>query len=178
MILRELIIGATGYIGRALRAHLPDADIAVRHTELLTGLARGLLYPFDMLRPIPFADADVVYLCAGINGNLNCSMDPRTSYKVNVDGTIWVAEWCRDHGVFLVWISSTTVMWLNEHYGQQKRIAETYLRAMPNVGIVRAGRVLDSNVDDLCRIMIDLGRNKKRELVLWQEDESPYSHKG
>lgn len=176
--MRELIIGATGYIGRALHRHLPDADVAARDVGSLAVRAKRLVYPFEMQHPIPFADTDIVYLCAGVNGTGNCSMDIRGSYKTNVDGTIWVAEWARDHGAFLVWVGSTTAMWLTEHYGMQKRIAEQYLRAMPNVGIVRAGRVLDSNVDDLCRLMIDIGRNKRRGLVLWQEDESPYSHKG
>lgn len=165
--MRELIIGMDGFIGRNLHQHLPDAIVTTRRSNRLE-----TAHYFDLARPGPLPDADIVYLCAGVNGTLTCAQDPQRSWRVNVDGTIYVAE----HSVFLVWISSTTVEWLNEHYGRQKRTAESHLRALPYVGIVRAGRVLQSNVDDLCSLMIDIGRNRKRGVVLWNEDEKPYQH--
>lgn len=159
-----------GFIGRNLCQHLPHAIKTTRRNSRLE-----TAHYFDMVRSIPLPGADVVYLCAGINGTLTCANDPQRSWRVNVDGTIRVAE----HYVgkaFVVWISSTTVEWLTEHYGRQKRAAECHLRTLPHVGIVRAGRVLQSNVDDLCKLMIDIGRNKKRGVVLWNEDEKPYQH--
>jgi len=166
----ELIIGMDGFIGRNLCRHLPEAMVTTRRNSALEQA-----FHFDMLRQGPLPDADVVYLCAGVNGTLTCAQDPQRSYRTNVDGTIYVAEHYRDHG-FVVWISSTTVEWLNEHYGRQKRIAESHLRTLPHVGMVRAGRVLSSNVDDLCTIMIDIGRNRRRGIVIWGENEKPYQH--
>lgn len=167
----ELIIGMDGFIGRNLCRHLPDALVTTRRHNRLEHAQF-----FDMARPGPLPEADIVYLCAGVNGNLTCSCeDPRASWKVNVDGTIHVAERYANKA-FVVWISSTTVMWLGEHYGQQKRIAECHLRMLPHVGIVRAGRVLKTNVDDLCSTMIEIGRYRRRGVVLWNEDEKPYAH--
>lgn len=169
--MRELVIGSTGFVGSNLCRHLPAAaHTARRPQEMETS------YHFDLLSQGPLPFADIVYLCAGVNGTLTCANDPQRSWRVNVDGTIYVAEHYNAEGAFLVWISSTTVEWLSEHYGRQKRAAEAHLRAMPNVGIVRAGRVMKSNVDDLCRTMIKIGHNKERGLWLWGEDEKPYAH--
>jgi dTDP-4-dehydrorhamnose reductase len=165
----ELIIGVDGFIGRNLYRHLPHAMTTTRRSNRLENS-----HYCDLLRPGPLPEADIIYLCAGINGTLTCAQDPQRAWRTNVDGPIWVAEHYRES--FVVWISSTTVEWLNEHYGRQKREAEAYLRGMVHVGIVRAGRVLQSNVDDLCKLMIDIGRDRKRGIVLWNEDEKPYAH--
>lgn len=168
--MRELIIGMDGFIGRNLCRHLPAAKRTTRRNAALE-----TAHYFDLLKRGPLPDADIVYLCAGVNGTLTCAQDPQRSYRINVDGTIHIAEHYRDKA-FVVWISSTTVEWLNEHYGQQKRITETYLRGLPHVGMVRAGRVLQSNVDDLCSLMIAIGREQRRGIAIWNEDEQPYRH--
>jgi len=168
----ELIIGADGYIGRHMVQRLPEAERTTRRNAELE--VRGTYY-FDMLKQGPLPPADIVYICAGINGTLTCANDPQRSYRINVDGTIYIAEHYRDRA-HVVWISSTTVEWLVEHYGRQKRTAENHLRTLPHVGIARAGRVLNSNVADLCNLLIDIGRNRKRGVYLWGEDEKPYQH--
>lgn len=168
--MRELIIGSDGYIGAALAKRLPQAILTSRRTSYLNGP-----HPFDMLAPGPLPDADIVYICAGVNGTLTCARDPQGSWLTNVDGTMHVAERYRGKA-FVVWISSTTVEWLQDHYGQQKRAAEIMLRTMPHVGIVRAGRVVADNVDDLCQTMIRIGRAERKTLVRWGEDEKPYDH--
>lgn len=170
--MRELIIGMDGFIGRHLCKHLPQAQCTTRrNAELETA------HYFDLVKqgPLP-SNIDIAYLCAGVNGTLTCMRDPQHSYRANVDGTIYVAEHCREVGAHLVWIGSTTAEWMREDYGIQKRTAETCLRTMPNVGIVRAGRVLQSNVDDLCRLMIPIGRERRRGVFIWGEDEAPYRH--
>lgn len=168
--LRELIIGMDGFIGRHLCARLPEAKRTSRRNAALEDA-----HYFDLLTQGPLPDADIVYLCAGINGTLTCANDPQRSYRINVDGTIYVAEHYRDKA-HVVWISSTTVEWMVEHYGRQKRTAENHLRTLPHVGMARAGRVLNSNVGNLCDLLIDIGRNKKRGVFLWGEDERPYAH--
>ncbi len=167
----ELIVGADGFIGKNLCRHLPNAARTSRRG------ASDTCIDFNMLEPAlsDLPNADVVYLCAGVNGTLTCAREPQLSWRVNVDGTIWVADHIQPTS-FLVWLSSTTVEWLDEDYGKQKRVAESYLRALPNVGVVRAGRVLQSNVDDLCKLMINIGRERKRGVQLWNQNEKPYHH--
>lgn len=172
--MRELIIGMDGFIGRNLCRHLPDAIWTTRRYRELQEGDSQVLY-FDMLEHRCVPEAEVVYLCAGVNGPLTCDNDKHGSYRTNVDGTIWIADQVAKRKDFLVWISSTTVEWMSEAYATQKRQAETYLRAL-DVGIVRAGRVLQSNVDDLCKLMIQVGRSRKRGLFLWNENEQPYQH--
>lgn len=118
-------------------------------------------------------EADIAYLCAGVNGTLTCARDPQGSFRVNVDGTLYVAERYRGKS-FVVWISSTTVEWCSEAYAVQKRTAETVLRTMPHVGIVRAGRVTKENVSDLCETLVEVGRSGKSGVTVWNPDEKPY----
>lgn len=167
---RELIIGMDGFIGRHMCARLPKAERTTRRNAALEHA-----HYFDLLKQGPLPDADIVYLCAGINGTLTCANDPQRSWRVNVDGTIYVAEHYRDLA-HVVWVSSTTVEWLTEHYGRQKRAAESHLRTMPHAGMARAGRVLSSNVNDLCDLLIAIGRERRRGVFLWGEDERPYQH--
>lgn len=118
-------------------------------------------------------DADVVYICAGVNGAKNCEGN-QEAHRTNVDGTIKLAKHYVGHGAFVVWVSSTTVEWANTSYARQKAMTETVLFNVPNVGIVRAGRVLHSNVDDLCNVLMKVGRDGIEGLTLWGTDEKPY----
>lgn len=174
----ELIIGGDGRIGSKLREHLPQANWTTRRhpTELR-------MYHFDLLERGPLPPADIVYLCAGVNGGLTCVQDIQSSFRANIDGTVHIAEWYRERGslsnpnstAFVVWISSTTVEWQLDPYGREKRTTETILRTMPHVGIVRAGRVTKENIDELCCLLIRIGRERDRRLTLFAEDERPYS---
>jgi len=165
----ELIIEQDGFIGGHLCTHLPNALRTTRRRW------EGNALFYDMLQKGPLPCADVVYICAGVNGNLPCAREPSISWRTNVDGTIHIADHFKD--AFVVWISSAAVEWSAEIYGSQKRIVETYLRALPNVAIVRAGRVLRSNVDILCAKMIALGRAKQRGVFPCLED-TPFSALG
>lgn len=171
--MKSLIIGATGFIGSSLAQHLPDAHVAGRKSVLeRKWVYLDLLKPDDSFRD--FSLYDVVYLCAGINGTKVNAHSPTVAFKTNVDGTIWIAERCARYHAFLVWISSVNVYWDQNLYATYRIYAEGYLRNMPNVGIVRAGRVDNGNIDDLCHLMIQVGTARQRCLVTWNEDEQPY----
>lgn len=167
--MKELIIGVDGFIGSKLSQLLPEAIQTSRRFSYLNGP-----YPFDLSECGPLPDADIVYLCAGVNGSLSCAQNPQETYRTNVDGTLYVAEFCKRKAAHLIWISSTTVEWCNEAYALQKRTTEQALRFMPHVGIVRAGRVTHQNVFDLAQEMIRIGRNKETGVHLWNADEKPY----
>lgn len=163
----EVIIGADGYIGSKLAERLPGAIRTTRRPAYLEGD-----WPFDMEERGVLPDADIAYLCAGVNGTLTCARDPQGSYRVNVDGTIYVANRYRQN--FLVWLSSTTVEWCSEAYAVQKRTAEIVLHLMPHVAIIRAGRVTNDNIDSLLDVMVKAGRGRISGLTVWNADERPY----
>ena len=165
--MREVIIGADGFIGSYLAKRLPDASMTTRRRQPLQGP-----WFFDLDEQGPLPEADIAYLCAGVNGTLTCARDPQGSFRTNVDGTIYVAERYKES--FVVWLSSTTVEWCSEAYAVQKRTVESVLRTMPHVGIVRAGRVTRDNIADLCETLIAVGRAGKSGVTVWNRDEKPY----
>lgn len=160
----ELIIGANGFIGAALHKKIPDAATTTR--EKLNLL-------FLDIAPVGIVDHDIVYLCAGTNGAKRCEGN-QDAFRVNVDATVDLARLCASYHAFMVYIGSMSVEWSDGAYQRQKLAAETILRTMKNVGIVRAGRVLKSNVDELCDFMIEVGRAKEPGLFRWGSDDIAY----
>lgn len=156
----EAVLGATGYIGRRLAAKAPDA----------LRLGRS---DFDLAGPGKLPYCGVLYLCAGANGAKACEGN-QSSFVVNVDGPVYLAETMALRQGFMVFISSMSIEWMSAAYQRQKLAAETVLRAMPNVGIVRAGRVVDTNIDDLCDTLLMVGRNRIRGVTRWGNDDVAY----
>lgn len=166
--MKELVIGADGYIGSRLVTFL-KADGTSRRNPTLARRE----YFLDLLS---FEDSDlpeyeIVYMCAAVNGAQKCEGN-QESYRVNVDATLRVLEHYK--GQFVVWVSSTTVEWANTAYSRHKQIVESACRHMPWVSVVRAGRVVNSNLESLCQTLAYVGRNKKPGLTLWGIDEKPY----
>jgi len=165
----ELVIGADGYIG----AHL--ARIAgARGTTRRAGGGEHLFLDLLDFREAELPAADRVYICAGVNGAMPCEGNAR-AYRINVDATIRLAQHYSGRGGFVVWIGSTTVEWSSTAYARHKLTTETVLRTMPGVAVVRAGRVVNSNVEDLCRTMLGIGRDRLRGVHLWGAEEPAYA---
>jgi dTDP-4-dehydrorhamnose reductase len=163
--MRELVVGADGFIGSRLLELTGGLGTSRRVTP-------DLYHYMDLALLGSLPPADIVYICAGINGAMVCEGNSK-AYRINVDGTVRLAQHYSKTG-FVVWISSTTVEWSNSAYARMKQVTEGILRVMPNVGVVRAGRVVKSNVDDLCKTMIEIGRDRIQGVTLWGEDEKPY----
>lgn len=167
-MLKELIVGCQGYVGKRL-LELTNGEGAshgnpiYHHHHLI-----DLRVPLD--HPLP--DADVVYICAAINGAMKCEGNAQ-SYRVNVDGTFALANEYRKRGSFVVWVSSRSLEWSTSAYAMQKRQGEALLTPL-GVGIVRAGRVTDGNLDDLCGALMTVGRNKVSGLTVWGTDDVAY----
>jgi dTDP-4-dehydrorhamnose reductase len=167
--MRELVIGVDGFIGRRM-LDLTGAEGTSRGNPCFHGHHHLDLLGFS---ESDLPKADMVYLCAGVNGAMKCAGN-QESYRVNVDATIRLAQHYSSSGSFLVWLSSTSVEWSIEAYARQKAMAETAIRMLPSTGIIRAGRVVRSNLDDLCHRMIAVGRTRTSGVTLWGEDERPY----
>lgn len=167
--MNELVIGADGFIGAALQRMSGARGTSRRNPTLLPND-----YYLDLLnftaQDLP--PADIVYLCAGVNGAKSCEGN-QESYRVNVDATIRIARHYKECGSFVVWISSTTVEWSATDYARQKALSEIGLSLL-GAGIVRAGRVLQSNVYGLCQTMLQVGRDGVQGVTLWGVDEKPY----
>lgn len=165
--MREVVIGIDGFIGSAMAVKLPNAVHTTHKPFHVDGR-----WPFDLLDFGPLPSADVVYICAGFNGQKKCEGNP-VSHHVNVDATIRLAKHYINEGAFPVWISSRSLEWCNSAYSRQKMFVESVFHLLP-VGIVRAGRVTPDNLDDLCDTLIAVGRSKRCGLTVWGTDEISY----
>jgi nucleoside-diphosphate-sugar epimerase len=163
----DLVIGARGFIGSALLRRLGPAACGTSRRE---GEAD---YVFDLLNFSEVPPADVVYICAGANGAKACE-GSQQAFLVNVDAPVRIAELVAARGGFSVYISSMSVEWLSTAYQRQKLAAEMMLRSMPAVGILRAGRVLASNINSLCDAMADVGHRRVRGVTRWGNDDIAY----
>jgi len=166
---KELVVGADGFIGSKLQQEL-NCEGTSRKNPLYH---QNHYLDLSNFQESDLPRADVVYLCFGVNGSLTCAQNPQESFRINVDSTIKLAKHYSKSS-FVVWIGSTTVEWSTDHYARQKLTTETVLRTLPNVSIVRAGRVTKENLDDLIYTLKGLGRNKIPGVKLWGEDEKPY----
>jgi dTDP-4-dehydrorhamnose reductase len=164
--MRELIIGATGRIGKVLSKKLPDA--------IRTSSSDGNLPLLDLLHVKTIPLCDIVYICGGINGTKPCEGN-EFAFRINVDGPVNVARIMAARGGFSVYISSMSIEWLGAAYQRQKLAAETILRTMPNIGIVRAGRVTGDNIEALCEMLIKVGRERIEDVTLWGTDNIAYT---
>lgn len=151
-----IVIGA-GYIGRRLSKKLGCKA---------TTRAEFNLLDFD---PSFLKDYSTIYLCAGANGAKRCE-GQQDAYRANVDATQKIAR----HSLFLVWISSMSIEWSEGAYQRQKRQAEALVSNMDNVATIRAGRVVDSNIDDLCDLMVEVGTKRVSGLYRWGNDDIAY----
>ena len=159
------MIGASGFIGRALVEMAPEAVTAGRGPE------NDLYMDLRTVRDVP--PCEVAYICAGANGARVCEGN-QDAFLANVDGPIEVARIVGSRGGFTVWISSMSVEWGAGAYQRQKLAAETVLRNMRGVGIVRAGRVTRDNVKDLCAALLRVGRGRLGGVTRWGTDEIAY----
>lgn len=166
--MRELVIGATGFIGQALCQQLPEAARTARRV----GPYEAYLDLADF-RDNNLPACDIAYVCAGANGAKACEGN-QESFRVNVDAPIEIARVVAARGGFTVWISSMSVEWLGGAYQRQKLAAECALRPLHTVGIVRAGRVTRDNVADLCRTLVEVGRNRISGVTRWGTDDIAY----
>mgnify|MGYP001581889835 CR=1 FL=1 len=167
--MKEIVIGATGFIGSALLRNLgPTARGTARRQ--LDGCSA-----LDLLRFVPndIPVAEILYLCAGANGAKACE-GSQDAFRMNVDAPIQIARIAAARGHFMVFISSMSVEWLSTGYQRQKLAAEGVLRTMDNVGVVRAGRVLAGNVDELCAVMMSVGRTRTAGVIRWGNDDIAY----
>jgi dTDP-4-dehydrorhamnose reductase len=155
--LRLAVIGAGGQVGRAL---MRAAD--ARHIDVV-GVERrsddpdrrlDLLDHASIRRVISTVRPTHVVLAAAATSVVNCERDPAGTAKVNVDGSLAVAETARRIGARVAFISTDYAFdgeagpyderaephAINE-YGRQKRTVEEVVAQLPDSVIVRTCQV-------------------------------------
>ena len=175
-----LVAGASGLVGRACMAALArDRDVVgTYHARAVPGLVPlDLTVPeqvtatLDRLRPS-------VVVCASADPHVDgCEADPAGTRRVNVEGTLRLADRARAAGAAFVFFSSDYVFDgtaglyaedaprrpLNE-YGRQKAECEDALATMPRSLVVRTSGVFGWHEDGknfVLQLRARLGRGER-----------------
>ena len=159
--MRIVVTGASGQLGSYLLEELIRSD---RHTAIPWSGRTAATSPGTELRPVDLtdpaaldvaladADPDVVLHAAAMSAAEAVRQNPQEGWKVNVEGTAALADWCRRHDRRLVFTSTDMVFdgtrgWYGEEdapspilaYGRTKAAAEPFVRAVPRGLVVRVG---------------------------------------
>ncbi len=104
-MVKALIAGAGGGLGRALQARLgpPTEVVALSKAELDVSLRNDVLARVRDLRP------DVIFDCAGFTNVDACEVDRWQAYLVNRDGAEHLARAAAEAGALIVYASSDLV---------------------------------------------------------------------
>lgn len=165
--MKPVVIGSDGFVGKHLMQRLGCPGTSRRD---------GAAIPFNLLAmDFPaLAGFDTIYVCAGANGAKACE-GSQDAFIANVDAPI---ELAKNVDAFVVWIGSMSVEWFaGGAYQRHKLAAESVLRTMPNVGVVRAGRILASNIDDMTDTLIRVATNRVTGVTRWGNDDIAYAKK-
>lgn len=155
-----LVVGGDGRIGRALGAHLEGLGVDVRSTTRRPELADETRPFLDLADPTASLDAlpaaEAVVLTAAVARLGACEDDPAGSARVNVAGTIRVAEAMAARGARILLLSTDKVFDGSRplrrredgvspltEYGRQKALAEAGIRGLGQQGtILRLSKVM------------------------------------
>lgn len=156
-----LIVGADSVLGAALEKQLAEQGYPiVSTTRQLHKVAANRIY-LDLYEPATFSNLgrrpfDIAVLCAAITSVQACEERPNYTTKINVKGTIALANLLSKAGTHLIFLSTNMVFDGSEphygsddlkkpatEYGKQKAMVEDWLLSIcSSVAIIRFGKVL------------------------------------
>jgi len=154
----NLIIGASGILGSAIRKRLPTSYAPDRSMYDLTD------------DPSVLPDVAVAYLCAGTKGYRECEGNLQ-AFRADVDGNLRLAKYLLKRGTFVVFVSTDGVEWgANVAYSRNRLLVEMALVMQPNVAIVRPAKFSADTVGPLADLCISVGEGRKDGLHYWRPD--------
>jgi dTDP-4-dehydrorhamnose reductase len=158
-----LVVGGDSEIGRGIAAHARQAEqpvvVTTRRRDGLGQDRIALDLVGDLSRWEPPAGVTAACLCAAVARLADCAADPAGAARVNVSGTLTLAERLLARGVYVLFLSTNQVFdgWTPHvradaatapvsEYGKQKARTEAALRAWmargAPVGILRLAKVV------------------------------------
>lgn len=151
-----LIVGADGLIGRELYGRLKASGHDVRGTSRRAGsehLHLDLASSDEFFMP---SDVEMTVICAGLGDIAACARSPEETARINVDGTVQIANRVAESGSRVMALSSSLVFSGQGaspragdpvspccEYGRQKAAMESEL-AGENCAIVRLTKVIET----------------------------------
>jgi dTDP-4-dehydrorhamnose reductase len=189
-----LVVGASGLVGRACVGSFRrrGGAIGTYHRR-----ADPSLLPFDMTMTDAARDlvdrvAPRAVICAGADPHVEgCEADPVATRRINVEGTLRLAEAARGAGVPFVFFSSEYVFdgtagpYVEEaprhpvnEYGRQKAECEHALQTMSRTLVVRTSGVFGWNDDGknfVLQLRKHLGRGERMRVPDDQEITPTYA---
>jgi len=123
--MRIAITGTTGYIGARLQHYM-------QRTHEITSITRrgdkglpsfDLCQPSTLQQTLQHLDVDIIIHTAAIARRQQCTANPEAAYVANVEATKVIAEWARQRGIRLIFLSSLGIHEDNI-YADTKRLAE------------------------------------------------------
>jgi len=149
---RALVIGGSGFVGRAILTRLgPERGIGTWHNAPTPGLIRfdaaaGRLS--DLLGAVP-NDITHVFVPFGVSNPEACAIDPEGTRRINVDGAIRLVEDAFRAGLVPIYVSTDYVydgakalrtedepQAPTTEYGRQKEAVERWLATRPKPWLV------------------------------------------
>jgi dTDP-4-dehydrorhamnose reductase len=139
-----LVVGASGFVGRALLSHLgPERGVGTWHSKPAEGLVRfdAVTERLSDLRRLP-SDLTHVFVPFGLVNPEACARDPEGTAKINVDSVIRLLEDAMATGLVPIFVSTDYVydgsrgmrtedeaQSPNTEYGRQKVAVERWLQS-------------------------------------------------
>jgi len=111
----------------------------------------------------------IVYLIAAMRTPTDCDKDPETSFRINADAPVKLAQYYAARGTFIVFVSSDAAAFSLGHYGMQKRFAENYMNTI-GAAILRPGKINQTTTHDFAEFMIRRGQAQVGGLYWWNAD--------
>lgn len=151
-----LVIG-DGFIGGPLLLYLRNKGVNAG----IVGRAE-----FDLTETTPDCESEVIYYCAGVTKFVECEQG-RESYLVNVDAPVRIAR-ANPESLFVYLSSEAVEIALHTAYGMQKALAESQLLSLPQVAVLRLGRVSQGDLSKVCERLYRIGEKKQTGLSTWK----------
>jgi dTDP-4-dehydrorhamnose reductase len=182
-----LVAGASGLVGRrCLTAFARHAEVVgTYHTRAAPALVPLDLTAADQVGAIIDRVRPAVVICASADPHVEgCEADPARTRRLNVDGTLRLADGARKVGALFVFFSSEYVFDgtagvyaedaplhpLNE-YGRQKAECEAALAGMPRSLVVRTSGVFGWHDDGKNFVLQLLARLRQGERFAVPDDQ-------
>ena len=173
--MRVLISGISGYIGQYLVRHRP-ASVTLSgtyHKQKPAFSADIALLPLELQKPLQkqleMVQADVCIHTAAMAGLADCQRNEREAMRINAEATAELADWCRQQGIRLIYLSTDIVFdGQNAPYNEDSKPEPVNVYGKSKLAGEQAVQEILKDFA-VCRIALSLGRGLggRRNFIDW-----------